>query len=92
MALIIGNDRGYREGVPTWLAACAVWFVLVMAISFHYQPAAIRKAMHLLDELPGNGSLPSGYRRAGHELRAIQGLMALSTLVITLFMFWKPGE
>ena len=92
VALIAANDRGYRDGVPVWLAACAAWFVLIIALSFHYQPAAVRKAVHLLDDLPDNASLPSSYTRAGHELLAIQGLTAVSTIVITLFMFWKPGE
>jgi len=91
-ALIVANDRGYRESMPTWLAACGVWFILAMALSFHYQPAAVRAAQHLLDELPGDADLPPGYKRVGLQLRTIEGFLALSTLAITLLMFWKPGE
>jgi uncharacterized membrane protein len=45
-ALIAANDRGYREGVPAWLAGCAIWFIVALALSFHYQLAAARRAQH----------------------------------------------
>ncbi len=92
LALVAANDRGYRESFPAWLGICAFWFIIALALSVHYQPAAERKAMEVLDGLPADAEIPAEYRPLGRRLQMIEGFLAFTTLAITLVMFWKPGE
>ncbi len=92
VALVLANDRGYREEMPAWLAGCTMWFILALAATFHYQPAAVREGLHALDEVRVGDQLPAGYGQAALRLRLVEGFLAFSTLAITFVMFWKPGE
>jgi len=92
LALVVGNERGYREDFPLWLGITAFWYIIALALSVHYQPAAERKAMEILDDLPGDAALPEAYAPLGKRLQVIEGFLALTTLAVTFVMFWKPGE